>query len=177
MVIEQSERRKSGRAIVNESVQFTSELGDLCIKAYSQFGVQIASAQAAGISVSVLRSWLSKYATFKEGMAMAKEEYVERLEMVLHKRINENSSKMADTLLMFKLKKEVPAYRDANIYNNTNVSGDIKIITMVPRPGMTKQKSEKIIDMAVQKELKQTTETPGLLAEKTQETKKKKTTT
>jgi hypothetical protein len=94
--------------------------------------------------------------------------------MVLHKRINENSSKMADTLLMFKLKKEVPAYRDANIYNNTNVSGDIKIITMVPRPG---QKSEKIIDMAVQKELKQTTETPGLLAEKTQETRKKKTTT
>lgn len=174
MVIEQSERRKSGRALVNESVQFTPELGELCIKAYSQFGVQIASAQAAGISVSVLRSWLSKYATFKEGMAMAKEEYIERLELIMHKRINENSSKMADTLLMFKLKKEVPAYRDANIYNNTNVSGDIKIISMVPRPGQ-KADVSKIIEIAADKKEiidQPPTSTPALPPSKTSARKK-----
>ena len=127
------EKNKGGRPRVNPEIKYSPELGEVAIRAYGQFGVLVAAGQACGVHRTTIANWMEQYVRFGEAMRKAKDQYVETLELLLDQRIK-GTGKMADTLLMFKLKREVPAYRESSVFNNNNI-GNINIISAVPRPG------------------------------------------
>jgi len=113
------------------SKRITEEQKNKAIKEYSVTGTMTKAAKAIGMSRMTLWEETKRDKTFKQSMANAKIEYVEGLEAVLDHRIKDNNDKASAILLMFKLKKENPDYRDKVEHK---VDAEVTIISGVPRP-------------------------------------------
>jgi len=113
------------------STKITEAQKNKAIKTYATFGTMTKAAEACGSSRQTLYEEEKRDKSFKKAMVNAKQEYIEGLEAVLDHRIKDDHDKASAILLMFKLKKENPEYRDKFEHK---VDAEIKIISGVPRP-------------------------------------------
>lgn len=115
----------------------TQELKDKAVNMYSQTGLKAVVAKSVGCCVKTIEREQKRDKKFDEAMREAKDFYVDTLINTARERAMSGTSKMADTLLMFLIKKERPEYRDK--YDiNAKIEGNIKIISAVPRPEKSK---------------------------------------
>lgn len=101
------------------------------VEAYAKFGVLSEAAKIADTTRWIVYAEMKKNSAFKKKMEEAKVVYVDYLESILNKRIEEGTDKASAILLMFKLKREIPEYRDKFEHK---VDASVRIITGVPRP-------------------------------------------
>ena len=118
------------------SNRITEEQKNIAIKEYAVCGTMTKAAGKAGVSRQTLYEEEKRDKKFKQAMLNAKKEYIDSLEDVLDARIRSANDKASAILLMFKLKKENPEYRDKFEHK---VDAEIKIISGVPRPNATQQ--------------------------------------
>ena len=108
---------------------------DLALVEYAKTGNMSLAAKAVGVSRWTLWNEAKRSAIFRKALDNAKGSYTDALEAILDYRIRkglEKSDMASATLLIFKLKAEMPdKYRERIDHK---VEGDIKIISGVPRP-------------------------------------------
>jgi len=131
-------------ALFDPKINSTQALQDLFIKAYEKTGNITKCVQFSGISPAVLQGWLDDKdnRTFSGAFNAAKLAYLNKLEAVADLRAIKGVRspvyykgavvghvwKPSDELLMFRLKRLDPAYRDASQINITQHSVDVKRI-------------------------------------------------
>ena len=113
------------------SNRITEEQKNIAIKEFAKCGTMTRAAGKAGVSRQTLYEEEKRDKSFKAKMLNAKKEYVDSLEDVLDSRIRSANDKASAILLMFKLKKENPDYRDKVEHK---VDAEVTIISGVPRP-------------------------------------------
>jgi hypothetical protein len=97
------------------------------LAAFSRHGYVLKACKAAGITHSTPSSWERSDTAFAEAYAGARLAAIERLEMLCDKRAKGGS----DTLLMFRLKKLDPSYRE---HFNVEQSGEVTNIIRIDAP-------------------------------------------
>ena len=113
------------------SNRITEEQKKIAIKEYAKCGTMTRAAGKAGVCRMTLYEEEKRDKSFKAKMLEAKKEYIDGLEDVLDSRIKSSTDKASAILLMFKLKKENPDYRDKIEHK---VESQVTIISGVPRP-------------------------------------------
>ena len=101
------------------------------LKVYADKGTILAASLAISMSRETIYQEMKRDKEFKKAMINAKQSYVESLEDVLDSRIRSKTDKASAILLIFKLKKENPDYRDKVEHK---VDANVTIISGVPRP-------------------------------------------
>ena len=113
-------------------LRITEVQKNIAIVTYAEAGTVLKAAQVCGLSRQTLYREMKRDKKFKEAMESAKQEYIESLENVLDHRIRNDNDKASALLLMFKLKKENPDYRDKIDHK---VDGNVTFISRnIPRP-------------------------------------------
>ena len=113
------------------SKRITEQQKNKAIKVYAKQGTVLKASQAIGMTRMTIHEEMKRDKGFKSAMQNSKQEYVESLEDVLDSRIRSQTDKASAILLMFKLKKENPDYRDKVEHK---VDAEVTIISGVPRP-------------------------------------------
>ena len=115
----------------------TNEQKARAVSVYSQTGLKAVVARAIECCTKTIEREQKNDKKFDENMKEAKELYIDLLINVARERAIKGTSKMADTLLMFLIKKERPEYRERMDVSG-KIDANVKIISAVPRTNAPK---------------------------------------
>lgn len=121
--------------------KFDEDRQDMFIQTYAECGVMSEAARVAGVTRQTAMVQQRHNAKFKKRVVDAREQYIDSLEFIMHKRIKDGESKMADTLLIFSLKSRRPELYTERFEHK--VEANIKVISAVPRPQKLKKTTAK----------------------------------